>query len=310
MADQYQPPREPSEPTVPIENVPPPHPPKRPRRDRRWLPVLLIGGGVLLFLGNTGAFASIAWSVLLPLAMLAVGLDLITEGRSRRRIAIGALIAAPLLVLLVGGANMLRAPSSAQPSGLDSSDGRLEGIERLRVDIKQSSGNLEIRALDADSSDAFMVHGVEPEFRREGTTGVLELHPSGWDGENTELSISPNLPLDLTVELNAGNAEPIDLSATKLENLHVRVRAGNTEVKLPRQGAMDIAVDSTAGNVEIAVPEELEARIDASASLGNTDIDDRFTKRNGAWFSSNYDEQPDNRATIKLSTRAGNIEVE
>lgn len=313
MADQYQlPPAEPAEQTVPIENVQPPRPPDaRPPRDRRWLPVLLIGGGVLLFLGNSGVFASLAWSVLLPLAMLAVGLDLITEGRSRRNIAIGSLVAAPVLVLLVGGANMAnRAPASSPPSGDRPNDTRLEGIERIRVDIKQSAGNLEIRALDDDSRDPFSVNGVVPEIRRDGNTGVLVLHQTGWDGGNTELSIAPNLPLDMTVEVNGGNAEPIDLREVKLESLRLNVRAGNTELLLPEQGVMDVVIDSTAGNVEVVVPEELAARVEASASAGNVEVDDRFAQRDGVWFSSNYDGQPDNRATLKIAARVGNIEVE
>jgi len=315
MADQYQlPPTEPTEPTVPIDNLPPSRPSGRPPRDRRWLPLLLIGGGVLLFLGNSGAFAWLAWSVLLPLAMLAVGLDLITEGRNRRRIAIGALVAAPFLVLLVGGANMF----NRAPAGRPAMDGSateyiaLEGIERLRVDIRQSAGNLEIRALDPDSRDAFKVDGARADFRREGNTGVLVMHTSSWQGANTELSITPNVPLEMTVDVTGGNAEPIDLSAIRLESLQLSVRAGNTEVKLPQQGVMDVAVDSTAGNIEITVPDELEARIEADeSSFGNVDIDnDRFEQRDDVWYSKNYDAHPDNRATLKLSARAGNIEVE
>lgn len=312
MADQYQLP--PTEPTIPVENVPPPSPASgRPKQNRRWLPLLLIGGGVLLFLGNTGVFTSIAWSVLLPLAMLAVGLDLITEGRNRRRIATGALVAAPLLVLLVGGANLFdRGPAVSPPeAGYGGPQPiSLEGIERMRVEVKQSAGNLAIQALD-DDHDTFTVDGTSQTFRRDGATGIVEVDMSGQHGGKSELLLPPNLPLDMRVEVYGGNAEPIDLRQLELESLQVQVRAGNTEVLLPEQGVMNVEVNSTAGNVEIRVPDELAARVEAASSFGTVDIDDHFEQRDGAWFSPDYSESAPNRATLKLSSTAGsNVDVE
>jgi predicted membrane protein len=127
--------------------------------------------------------------------------------------------------------------------------------------------------------------------------------------DNLELEMTRDVPLDLTLELGAVDATPLDFEDIKLEKLDLTLGAGRAEITLPDEGVMDITISGVAGEVELEVPDDLAARIEATASVGNIDVDDRFQLQDGVYVTEDYSDEAENRATIRVTTTAGNIVI-
>lgn len=285
-------------------------PVQRSPRSRRNLALLLIGAGIIIFLSNTGVIGSAAWDVLWPLALVAVGIDLITSGQQRRRVVLGALIGAVVLIPLVSGARLLAPNDGPAPSELVESRIELTDVQRVQADISQTAGNLSIRPLPEDSPDlALLEEGGELQFSRNGQVGQLRLDTAAWSGGDIDLQLTRRLPLELILSITAGNAEPIDLRDVQIQRLNLSVGGGNAEVRLPAQGVYEVNIDSVAGNVEIEVPSDVATRIQAESGFANIDVTDRFQQQNGVYVSEDYNENAPNRVNIVVTASAGNIEI-
>lgn len=285
-------------------------------RPRSKLPLLLVGLGLLILTAKAGPFGSALWSVAWPIVLIAFGIDLITEGRQRRRIGVAALLGMVVLGPVVGGARFV---DSAGPGA----DGPrqagmqpelvLRDVDRLRAQITQTAGTLSIRALSQSSENVASVgrDGQINSYTTEDRTGVLEVAPGGsWHGGDLDLRLTRRVPLDLTVDVAAGSAEPLDFEDLQLEKLNLTVRAGQAEIKLPERGVIDVTINGGIGNVEIEVPDELAARIELASSIGDAEYDeDRFQNQDGVLLSQGYSEDAPNRVTIHVTNSAGNIEI-
>lgn len=285
-----------------------------PPRSRRGIALVLIGIGVAWLIGQTGVLHAALWSVLVPLLMLAVGIDLITAGGYRRRVITGALLAALVLVPLAMAAEWFGTPE--EPPRMEQAAsgpivlGARNDVERVRAEISQTAGNVTVRALGADSTDvARLAQGIDgAEFDVDDGVGELNIDTGGWEG-NIDLQVARDVPLDLSIDVDAGNADPIDLSETRLNTLDLRANAGNARVQLPAEGAMDVSIDARFGNVTIDVPRDLPATIVADARLGNIKLPERFRRQGDEYRTDGYNEDAANRVTIKVSASGGNITV-
>lgn len=290
-----------------------PPPPTRYSRSHRTVAFWLIGAGIVIFLATSGFVWTAVWDTLWPIALIAVGVDLITNGQQRRRVVVGALLGAAILVPLISGAQLVsreRGVVSVQP-GTDSPRAvPLGEVQRIRANISQTAGNLSIRAANAGENAVRITEGrANVRYSSESNVGQLEIDSSGWSAGNMALELTPRVPFELAVDVTGGSADPIDLRNVSLANLQLSATGGNAKVRLPGQGAFDVTIDNIAGNVDITVPSSLAARIEVDDSFGNIDVDARFRAQDNGYITDGYSENADNRATIRVDAAGGNVTI-
>lgn len=273
--------------------------------------MLLIVGGAIILLYNSGALGSILFSTLMPIVLIAFGFDLLTEGVQRRRAMIGALLAAVVLTPLMAVAHFVE-PERPRPisnSSRRDQIGNIEGIDRVRAHVKLTAGQLSISSL-SDGQDAVAAldsaRSEEHTYRSDDRVGFFDVDRPFAD--DLELSVTQRVPVDLEIEMGGGEAA-LDFEDIKLENLDVNLGTGRTEINLPDQGVMEINISGVAGEVELDVPDDLAARIEVSTQWSNVDVDDRFQLQDGAYVTEDYSDNAENRATIRVTTTAGNIVI-
>ncbi len=287
--------------------------PVLPKRSNRNVAMLLIVAGAIVLLYNSGTFGSILFSTVAPVALIAFGFDLLTEGLQRRRAVTGAVLAAVVLMPLMGIAQFMgperpRAVSDGPRKGYI---GTIEDIDRVRAHIKLtagqlsigrlSEGNMEVVALDSEG-------GQEPSFHRDDRIGFLDIdRPLG--GDDLDLDLTQRVPVNLAIEMGNGDAAPLDFEGIKLEALDLNLGYGSSEIKLPDQGVMEIRITGTAGELELDVPDELAARIKVETQWSDVEVDDRFKLQDGVYVSEGYSDDAENRATINIKMAYGNIVI-
>ena len=299
-----------------------------PRRERRGLvgPILLIAIGVFFLLSNMGlvtwSFWEVAWR-LWPIALIAVGLDLLV---GRRSIWASLLIALITLALLFGGFLWLGALDRAPGAFTDHVEQSLSGASAAEVFIDFGVGRLQLDALPADSPEliigdvnrparemrvaqSFDVEGdvAQYELRMEGTAGPFTF--IGRPGEDWlwDLALSPDVPMDLTISTGAGESE-LDLSRLMLGDLNVDSGVGQTTVILPGEGQLHAKISGGVGQVIVEIPDGIAARIETDTGLGGTEIPAEFERQGDVYVTPGYESALD-RINLELSTGVGQVSV-
>lgn len=282
------------------------------KRSNKTMALLLIIAGAVIFLSNSGPLGFVIWHVVFPIALLGIGLDLVTEGRERRRIGIAALVATVVFAPLIGGAQFVereRSPERASGSS-HNQIGTIENIERVQAHINLTAGDLSVEALDDESDAIAALDGEgEPErnVERNGETAVVRVDkPLAGD---IDLQLTQRVPVELNIVMGVGSIEPLDLETIQLTKLVLQLTTGDVDLKLPGQGVMDVDISNELGDVDIEIPEGLAVQIEAESSIGNVEVDERFKLQNGVYVTDNYSEDAPNRATIRISKSLGNIEI-
>ena len=96
-------------------------------------------------------FDSALWDVLWPVALIAFGIDLITEGRQRRRIIRGSVIGLLVLGPLVTGAEWIERGRQPLVGNAPPPLVALGDVDRVEATVKLTAGNLRLEALPDDS---------------------------------------------------------------------------------------------------------------------------------------------------------------
>lgn len=304
-----------------------PPPPDTPRRHRpRGIvgPTLLIGAGVLLLLNTTGLVAWDLWMVLWrlwPVILIAVGLEILV---GRRSLAGSALVAAAMLVVMIGGAWALA--SGMTPATQESIAQPRNGVTRADVTISPAAANLLIAA---GSDSTMLVTGtidrargerLSQDYQGNGGVGTYTLKtdeargmPFGVSSRGTndlswDLQLARDIPLALTINSGVGKAT-IDLTGLQLTALDVNTGVGQTIVTLPAQGRFSAKVDAGVGEAIVRVPAGMAVRVKISAGLGNTDVPSSYT-RQGDWYVSPGYDGATNRIDLDISGGIGRVAVE
>ncbi|HEY0736520.1 MAG TPA: hypothetical protein VGD69_16510 [Herpetosiphonaceae bacterium] len=280
----------------------------------RTIAYLLIGVGVMIFIGTSGIFDGGVLDVLWPLAMIGVGLDLVTEGRHRGRVIAGTLLAAAVCLPVVGVAGLFGSDSAESERSQDLRVvPMVEGMQRLQVNVSGVDGQLSIRDKSGDRDEAVDLgrDDVSRNFDLRGDTGVLNIVGSDSSDENLELRFRRDLPLDLTIDSGIAETASLDFEDLRLERLNLNVGNGDARLKLPEEGVIDATISSQlGGSIDLEIPDDLPARIEVNASASNLDIDeDRFRKDGNAYVSEDYNAEEGNRALIQINATVGNVRV-
>ena len=282
------------------------------KRSRGNLALLLIIAGGVILLVNSRILGAVVWNLLLPVMLIGVGLDLMTEGRQRRRIGTMAAVAAIALAPLIVGAHLIgrERMSMMSPMHRHEQIGSLKDIDRVEVHVALTAGEVSIDALPERSNAVVSLGeagGRQHHLSRNGRTAVVRVdHPL--NGGELELQLTRRVPVELKIEMGTGDLTSLDLSDIQLAKLDIEQTVGNAEVTLPDHGVMEINISNNLGDVEVDIPDELAARVEAITRLG--DVDDRFQFENNVYLSDDYNDSAPNRAIVRITTTRGDITVQ
>lgn len=291
-----------------------------PARRSVVLPLLLVVVGLALLAAN---FGWLSWDGLLriaqlwPLALVAVGADVLTGGRYRVLIVAAALVVVALLYAL--GSSVLTLGGSA-PSTTMVTQG-LEGASRAQVRLATGVAELRVESggggdlLASGSIRTGQGERVEQSFRVVGGTAFLNL-VSERAGGNTllpnrsgawNLKLTDAVPLTLEVDTGVGEAV-LDLSNSRLARLDLDTGVGAATVMLPGAGRFAVVVSSGVGAVTIYLPDSLAARVVVSRGLGAVSLPSGFARDGDVYTSPGFD-AASARAELRVTGGVGAITV-
>lgn len=290
-------------------------------------PVMLIGFGTVLLLDNLGLLGQSPWTVLLnlwPVILIAAGLDLAIGYRSLA----GALLAAALSLAVLGGSLAWLAEGTGGPAVEvpgESVQVALNGVTSAEVALAPVASSLHVGALDdetyllAGKIASYRAEEVSQSYERTGDHAQVKLETAGasivpttafaasaptWD-----LALAPTIPLDVTVNLVAGQAD-LALADLSASGLNVELVFGESIVVLPASGRYDARLSGVFGKTTVVIPAGLEAsvRLEPLAVTRTIDSDLRRLP-DGRYVTDGYG-QSENQVDLVISQVVGAIEVQ
>ncbi len=304
-------------------------PRRREERNRGGIvgPILLIAAGVFFLLSNMGLISWSFWDAiwrLWPIALIAVGLDLLI---GRRSLLASLIVAIVTIGMLVAGFFWLDSGPAAGGEITDTIGESLSGAESAEVTLDFGVGRATLGALPAGSDS--LVEGsierpddrgarVEQSYEVDGGVAIYELRTEGSfqiipffgppdDNWFWDLQLNPDVPMDLTVNTGVGETT-LDLRALTLSDLHVDTGVGETTVILPGGGQLEASVNGGVGELIIEIPDGIPARIDVDTGLGATDVSGDFEQDGDVFTSPGYEDAPD-RITLEIDAGVGQVTV-
>ncbi len=250
-------------------------------------PLVLIGLGVLLLLGNLGVIRFDFWqfiSTWWPLILIIVGLDVLIGSLRTRNV-------------------------KPQTFALE-----LGTAERADVEIHYGAGELVIgKAASGKIVDGTYTGEVRYDAKPDGRVW-LKLEPWNWwmwgaSRHHWTIGLTDAVPLKLSLDGGAANAN-VDLSDLRLSHLTLKTGASSTTIQLPRAaGQTDVRVNAGAASVKLIVPSGVGARIRSNMAIGSNDIDQqRFPRSGGDYVSADYATAA-NKVDIRFEGGVGSLAV-
>jgi hypothetical protein len=290
-----------------------------PRRGELAGPVLLIGFGTLLYLVNTGQVSLSIWGALAklwPLALIAVGIDLMLPRRS----VLGSItVAAVLLAVVLGGGALAIPAQPSPPAGGEAVNVPSGNVAQARITLSPAAGQLIVSAMEtagpllAGTITISPPGSVSSDADTTGDTAVVSVSTVGpmiipmnmGPGEVWDLEISTTPRISLIASLGAGEVR-IDGRGLHLTSLDSSLGAGQMEVWVP-EGSGPVELSSGVGEIVIRVPGGVPVRILASSLLGVT-VPPGYSKSGSEYESPGF--QPQGALIISASMGIGSIRVE
>lgn len=197
----------------------------------------------------------------------------------------------------------------------------LDGAKKARIKINHAAGRLNIRSGNHPSNliEGDFGGGLEVSERMNGDIKELTLKPRldvfvfPWGPDQAlhwDLSMSPNIPLDLNLETGANDAY-IDLTSLRVEKLKLSSGASSTQVHLPEAaGYTAVKVDSGVNSIRLTIPPQVAGRILYSGGLSSIQIDkQRFLQNGNIYESADYNTAA-NKVDITIDTGIASIIID
>ena len=303
---------------------------------RRWfpggiiIPIMLVVLGILFLLSNFGVISSDFWSTLWrfwPLILVLLGIEIML-GVTRGWVAIVLALLAVGVVAAIGfglalgyrsDGGWLRRERASQEWVVELGD-----LVEAEVLVKFGAGRVDIGALSSRSVNLLegdleydRSRGMpDKEFEQRDGKGILTLSSAsstgiffGVGGEDWELKLSRDIPLDLSVEAGAASID-LDLEPLNVRSLRLQLGASTVKVKFPESATSTSAViKAGAATINIDIPEGVAARINTKLGLSTSHIDEsRFQKSDGYYISPGYDTAK-NKLEISLETGVSTVTI-
>jgi hypothetical protein len=191
----------------------------------------------------------------------------------------------------------------------------LEGAARAEISLNMGAGELRVRGAEQEAllegSFEFNRERLRPkiDYSRFEDKGILHVGharrnsiPFGRVRNRWDLSLSKAVPLDLSIDLGAGESD-IDLRGLDLQRVDIDMGVG--EVKLNLQGphgrSFNVKIDGGVGSGKIYLPSEVGVRVKVSGGIGSVDAHG-LTKQSGVWINGAYGTSP---VTVEVDIDAG-----
>ncbi len=338
------------------------------RRPSFFGPIVLIGIGVWFLLANLGLAPDLNWNWLAllqlwPLWLILLGLNLIVRQLPG---VVGGFMSAMVgvVALVVFGYILLASEDNVILNRFDwatSAEVQRQSIsyaasdaDRADIDLNFSAAAVELFALEDSgdlingtvsySGELIFDHSVQSGRAvvsldtRQSSDGPFNFFSIPWaelGGEDNRwrLGLSPQLPLDLTLDGGSGRLD-LNLSQLKLQELRLDAGSGRIDLALPggdfettidvgsgsltvtcgKSGRQNIQVHAGSGSMTFHLPDALEARVEIDSGSGGVHLDlDRFhqvsgDKDEGIWETANYDDSPD-RVDLRIDLGSGSLTV-
>jgi hypothetical protein len=179
---------------------------------------------------------------------------------------------------------------------------------RARIDIEMSFGELSVKpgAKTLFEGDfEFNVPALKPSiaYGVDGGTGTLKVSQGSASGnyENEwQLTLDETTPVDLHVNLGAGDAQ-LELGRLNLDGLAIRLGAGDLMLDLRGMPARSyrVSVEAGAGDTTIQLPASVGISATTSGLIGDANVSG-LEKRDGRWINPRAEGSP---VTIDVEVR-------
>lgn len=254
-------------------------------------PIVMLGVGVIWLLANLEIIPSEnLWGLirLWPALLILAGIDILF---SRRLAILGALlglllIAAVVAFLLFGDSFGI---STAPEIKIETFSVERGEAQSANVNLDLSTQESQIQSL-SDSNDLFSAeigHIGEMAFQvTGGTEKNISLSQTGLESWNDlflpslqgeeltwNIGLSPDIPLDLTVDASTGQTE-MDLSGLNLEALDYEASTGATTIILPASAeGYEAKLEASTGSMLVVLPAESNLTLRLDGSTGAVTFD-------------------------------------
>jgi hypothetical protein len=299
-----------------------PDPAARTGGRREVWPYLLIGAGVLLLLSNLGWFSlGMLWSLvsLWPVALIAVGVDVLTSGRYRTAVVVIALIVAAAWwsadLRGVGfGAGAERVAVAHTLDGARAAEVVLRlGVGEVTIDAGAARGELVSGTILAGRGETIVQRPsrsgdtarIEITSQQSGPASITGADPRRWT-----LSLTREVPIALRVQSGVGRTT-LDLRDGSLSALVFGAGVGETIVTLPASGGYGGEFDLGVGATTIRLPEAVEARITVRTGLGRANVAGTFSRAGDVYTTPGYDAAaPGARVDLRVQGGVGAVTIQ
>lgn len=240
--------------------------------------IVLVAIGVIYLLGNLG-IVRVAWSVIWPILIIAVGAILLYSAvRPSRRKASSAAVAR-------------------------------DGAARLELDLSIGAGHFRIEGgaangqlVEVSSTNEDIATRVE----HVGDRAIVRLRqdfawwPGAWrGGSEWTVRVASDVPTILTMNAGAGEFT-VDLSAITVVQARIQIGAAQARIVLPRpRGTVEVRVSGGATELTFVPPAGVEYRLETSGGL---------TSVNGRTESPGFATATD-RVLVRFSGGASSVKI-
>jgi hypothetical protein len=252
-------------------------------------PIVLIGVGAIMLLANLEILPAPSMRLLLrlwPLALIVLGLDIVV---GRRSPILGGLIGLgtiALVVLLLYFAPSLDLERTVEKKTLTFNTplGETQAA-KVSLDLERYATTLGSAINPDDLFDAVLETYTDVDYvARGGGQKTIALSPVDasffdldWTAASTrnmtwEIRLSPEVPLDLSVDVGSGAAD-LNLSGLMLSELSVDGGSGSTELAIPSTGKPYLVyVDGGSGSFDVQIEDDASLMANVDVGSGSFDI--------------------------------------
>jgi hypothetical protein len=226
------------------------------------------------------------------------------------------------IALICGVLSLSSCWPNTAPIGSQRHDSRsveLDSSERVRVELNMRFGELNVRGgaqklLDADFT--YNMAAWKPDLRYRSGAGIgdltVEQHGSTTSrGDSTnrwDLRFNDNLPLDLNVQLGAGEGR-LDLGSLRLSSVDIQMGAGTLRLDLRGAPKKDYSVHVRGGVGEATVYLPNDIGISATASGGIGDISVTGLRKSGDRYVNDAEARSGVRIRLDIQGGVGSIKL-
>lgn len=268
---------------------------------RHVLPYVLIGLGVVVLLANVGLFsfgalfdAGARVLDLWPVVLIAFGADMVTRGKYRTIVVVGAVVLGVVVLMTgvgFGGRAAARSNDVAVPlAGASRADVQLRmGVATLDLDTGDGRGDVVWGTIETGTGET-----LNSTSRVSGDTVIVNISSEqagsvGFSrGERRwDLTLNDEVPTALRVNTGVGSST-LNLRDIELTNLQIEAGVGEVVLTLPEEGGYSGQVNAGVGSVTIRLPQGAAARLTVRAGLGHVDVRGGFVRDGDVYTSPGY----------------------